>query len=257
MKPNPLKRNLEEGGTALGTMVFEFATPGVARIAASAGAEFVVFDQEHSGWGIETIRMLMATARAAELVPLVRVPSTQHHFISRPLDVGASGVMVPMVETAEQASAVVTAAKYPPEGERGAAFGIGHDDYEAAEDVVSSMQQANDETLLIAQIETTDGIENVEEIAAVDGVDVLWIGHNDLTNSIGIPGQFDHPDYLRAVDRFLEACADNGKAPGIMSTSVEEARSQLDQGFRCVAYWGDIWLYASVLREGIERIREK
>jgi 2-dehydro-3-deoxyglucarate aldolase/4-hydroxy-2-oxoheptanedioate aldolase len=257
MKPNPLKRNLEEGGTALGTMVFEFATPGVARIAASAGAEFVVFDQEHSGWGIETIRMLMATARAAELVPLVRVPSTQHHFISRPLDVGASGVMVPMVETAEQASAVVTAAKYPPEGERGAAFGIGHDDYEAAEDVVSGMQHANDETLLIAQIETTDGIANVEEIAAVDGVDVLWIGHNDLTNSIGIPGQFDHPDYLRAVDRFLEACADNGKAPGIMSTSVEEARSQLDQGFRCVAYWGDIWLYARVLREGIERIREK
>jgi len=197
MKPNPLKRNLEVGGTALGTMVFEFATPGVARIAASAGAEFVVFDQEHSGWGIETIRMLMATARAAELVPLVRVPSTQHHFISRPLDVGASGVMVPMVETAEQASAVVTAAKYPPEGERGAAFGIGHDDYEAAEDVVSGMQHANDETLLIAQIETTDGIANVEEIAAVDGVDVLWIGHNDLTNSIGIPGQFDHPDYLR------------------------------------------------------------
>jgi 2-keto-3-deoxy-L-rhamnonate aldolase RhmA len=162
-----------------------------------------------------------------------------------------------MVETAEQASAVVTAAKYPPEGERGAAFGTGHDDYEAAEDVVSGMQHASDETLLIAQIETTDGIENVEEIAALDGLDVLWIGHNDLTNSIGIPGQFDHPDYLRAVDRFLEACADNGKAPGTMSTSVEEARSQVDQGFRCVAYWGDIWLYASVLREGLERIREK
>jgi 2-dehydro-3-deoxyglucarate aldolase/4-hydroxy-2-oxoheptanedioate aldolase len=257
MRPNPLKRELEEGGTALGTMVFEFATPGVARIAASAGADFVVFDQEHSGWGIETIRMLMATARAADIVPLVRVPSTQHHFISRPLDVGASGIMVPMVETAEQARAVVSAAKYPPEGERGAAFGIGHDDYEAAEDVVSGMQHANDETLLIAQIETTDGIENVEEISTVDGLDVLWIGHNDLTNSIGIPGQFDHPDYLRAVDRFLKACADNGKAPGVMSTSIDEARARLEQSFRCVAYWGDIWLYASALREGIERIREE
>jgi len=257
MKPNPLKRNLEEGGTALGTMIFEFATPGVARIAASAGVEFVVFDQEHSGWGIDTIRMLMATARAAELVPLVRAPSIQHHFISRPLDVGASGIMVPMIETAEQARAVVTAAKYPPEGERGAAFGIGHDDYEAAEDVVSGMQHANDETLLIAQIETTDGIENIEEISAVDGLDVLWIGHNDLTNSIGIPGQFDHPDYLRAVDRFLAACAENGKAPGIMSTSVDEARAKLHQGFRCVAYWGDIWLYAGALREGISRIREE
>ena len=138
---------------------------------------------------------------------------------------------------------------------------LAHDPYAtpemAAEDVVSGMQHANDETLLIAQIETTDGIENVEEISAVDGLDVLWIGHNDLTNSIGIPGQFDHPDYLRAVDRFLAACAENGKAPGIMSTSVDEARAQRDQSFRCVAYWGDIWLYAGALREGISRIREE
>jgi 2-keto-3-deoxy-L-rhamnonate aldolase RhmA len=257
MRPNPVKHVLEEGGVALGTMVFEFATPGVARIAASAGADFVVFDQEHSGWGIDTIRMLVATARGAETVPLVRVPATQYHFIARPLDVGASGVMVPVVETAEQARLVVDAAKYPPRGQRGAAFGIAHDDYETAEDVVSGMRRANDETLLIAQIETAGGIENVEEISAVEGLDVLWIGHNDLTNSMGIPGQFDHSDYLRAVDRFLEACADGGKAPGIMSTGVDEARAQLEQGFRCVAYWGDIWLYAEALRGGIARIREE
>ena len=74
---------------------------------------------------------------------------------------------------------------------------------------------------------------------------------------MGIPGQFDHPDYLRAVDRFLEACADSGKAPGIMSTDVGEARAQLEQGFRCVAYWGHIWLYAEALRDGIAKIREE
>ena len=164
--------------------------------------------------------------------------------------------MVPMVETAEQARLVVAAAKYPPEGERGAAFGVAHDDYDAAEDVVSGMQNANDETLVIAQIETQRGIENVEEIAAIEGVDVLWIGHNDLTNSLGIPGQFDHPDYLRATDHFLEACRRSGKAPGIMSTGVNEARAQLEQGFRCVAYWGDIWLYTTALREGLASIRE-
>jgi hypothetical protein len=158
--------------------------------------------------------------------------------------------MVPVVETAEQARLVVDAAKYPPRGQRGAAFGIAHDDYETAEDVVSGMRRANDEPLLIAQIETAGGIENVEEISAVEGLDVLWIGHNDLTNSMGIPGQFDHSDYLRAVDRFLEACADGGKAPGIMSTGVDEARAQLEQGFRCVAYWDDILLYAEALRGG-------
>ncbi len=256
MRPNPVKRDLRKGKMTLGTMVFEFATPGIARIAAAAGAEFVVFDQEHSGWGIDTIRTLMATARAADVVPLVRVPATQYHFIARPLDVGARGVMVPMVETAEQASLVVSSAKYPPQGNRGAAFGVAHDDYEAAVDVLSGMQNANDETLVIVQIETQRGIENVEEIAAVESVDVLWIGLNDLTNSMGIPGQFDHPDYLRAIDRFLEACRGKGKAPGIMSTGVNEARAQLEQGFRCVAYWGDIWLYASALREGLASIRE-
>ncbi|MGH3145012.1 MAG: HpcH/HpaI aldolase family protein [Rubrobacter sp.] len=255
MKPNPVKRALREGGTALGTMVFEFDTPGVARITAGAGADFVVFDQEHTGWSIETVRNLMATSRGADIVALVRVPAIQYHLISRPLDAGAAGVMFPMVETVEQARLVVSSAKYPPVGGRGAAFGIAHDDYDAG-DAVAGMQSANDETLLIAQIETAEGIENVEEIAAVEELDVLWIGHNDLTNSMGIPGQFTHPDYLRAIDRFLEACRRHDKAPGIMATSVEEARDQLRQGFRCLAYWGDLWLYAKALREGLAAIRE-
>lgn len=255
MKPNPVKRALREGGTALGTMVFEFDTPGIARIAAGAGAEFVVFDQEHTGWSTETIRTLMATSRSADVAAFVRVPAAEYHLISRPLDVGAAGIMVPMVETPEQARLVVSSAKYPPVGGRGAAFGIAHDDYEAG-DAVAGMQSANDETLLIAQIETATGVENVEEIAAVEELDVLWIGHNDLTNSMGIPGQFTHPDYLHAIERFLEACRRHGKAPGIMATGVQEAQSQLRQGFRCVAYWGDLWLYAKALREGLTAIRE-
>ncbi len=255
MRPNPVKRALHEGGVALGTMVFEFGTPGIARIVAGAGAEFVVFDQEHTGWGIDTVRTLLATARAADVVPLVRVPAAEYHLIARPLDAGASGVMVPMVETAEQARSIVRAAKYPPLGGRGAAFGIAHDDYEAG-DAVTAMDRANRETLLIAQIETERGIRNVDEIAAVEGIDVLWIGHNDLTNSMGIPGQFDHPDYLRAVDRFLGACRGRGKAPGIMATGVDEARGRLGRGFRCVAYWGDLWIYARALREGLAAIRE-
>ena len=108
------------------------------------------------------------------------------------------------------------------------------------------MRYADYETLLIVQIETRRGVDNVDEIAAVEGLDVLWIGHNDLTNSMGIPGRFDHPNYLRAIDRFLETCRRHGKAPGIMSTGVDDGRAQLDQGFRCVAYWGGIWLYARV-----------
>src|SRR5918999_5300419 len=138
MRENKVKRTLREGGVALGTMVFEFASTGIARIAAAAGAEFVIFDMEHTGWSVETVRMLFATARAADIVPMVRVPATQYHLLSRPLDVGAMGLMVPMVETGEQAALIARSAKYPPEGARGCAFTIAHDDYTGG-DVMAKM----------------------------------------------------------------------------------------------------------------------
>jgi 2-keto-3-deoxy-L-rhamnonate aldolase RhmA len=254
MPPNLVKRKLAAGGVAIGTMIFEFRTPGVGSIAAGAGAEFAIFDMEHTGWSDETIAMLIATSRSSGLQPFVRVPSTQYHLISRPLDVGAAGLMIPMVETAEQARLVVRSAKYPPNGGRGAAFGIAHDNYQSG-DIIAKMRRADDEGLLIAQIETEKGVDSVEAIAGVDGIDVLWIGHFDLTNSMGIPGQFGHPRYVAAVEQVLAAGQLHGKAVGIMVASVEEGRACLARGFRCLAYWGDLWIYGRALSEGIEGIR--
>jgi 2-dehydro-3-deoxyglucarate aldolase/4-hydroxy-2-oxoheptanedioate aldolase len=254
MRKNPVKWTLASGGVALGTMAFEFNTTGLARLAASAGAEFIIFDQEHTGWSVETIRMLVATSGAADLVPMVRVPTTQYHLIACVLDVGARGIMVPMVESVEQARLIVQSAKYPPVGRRGAAFGVAHDDY-AGGSVDEKIKSANDELLLIAQIESVAGVECVEALAAVDGIDVLWIGHFDLTNSMGIPAQFGHRRYLDAVTRVVAACRANGKATGIMAGSVQDAQQALDQGFRIVAYSGDLWLYQQALREGLATIR--
>src|SRR6188474_908050 len=124
MISNPVKNKIAAGGTSIGAMVFEFATSGIARLAAEAGADFVIYDMEHSGFGIETIRMLLASSPAGRIVPMVRVPATEYHFIARALDMGAMGIMVPMVETAEQARRMVQSAKYPPVGRRGAAFGV-------------------------------------------------------------------------------------------------------------------------------------
>src|SRR5438045_111641 len=103
MLPNHVKQKVLNGGTSIGTFVFEFNTTGIGRIAAQAGAEFVVFDMEHTGWSVETIRMLIATTRSTEMIPLVRVPATEYHFIARVLDIGAMGIMAPMVQSAEQA----------------------------------------------------------------------------------------------------------------------------------------------------------
>jgi 2-dehydro-3-deoxyglucarate aldolase/4-hydroxy-2-oxoheptanedioate aldolase len=131
---------------------------------------------------------------------------------------------------------------------------VAHDDYSGG-DVGEKIRSANAEGLLIAQIETAAGVEQVERIAAVDGIDVLWIGHFDLTNSLGIPAQFEHPAYLAAVDRVLAACRQHGKAAGFMVASVDEAIAKATQGFNCLAYWGDIWIYQHALTTGIERIR--
>jgi 2-dehydro-3-deoxyglucarate aldolase/4-hydroxy-2-oxoheptanedioate aldolase len=254
MKLNPVKQQLAQGGIALGTMVFEFASTGIARIAAGAGAEFVIFDLEHTGWSLETVRMLMATAGGTGLVPLVRVPATEYHFMARALDVGAMGLMVPMVESAEQARSIVESAKYPPAGRRGAAFAMAHDDYRGG-DLVGSMRSADAEGLLIAQIETAKGVENVEAIGSVAGIDVLWVGQFDLTNSLGVAGELEHPRYHAAVEKVLAACRRHGRAAGFMAGTVEQGRAALAQGFRMVAYSGDIWIYQQALRDGLAGLR--
>ncbi|MBI1917296.1 MAG: hypothetical protein HYS12_21560 [Planctomycetes bacterium] len=221
MRANTVKRTLRAGGVSLGTMVFEFDSTGLGRLIATAGAEFVVFDMEHTGWALETLRMLVATTRPAGVVPMVRVPAVQYHFLARALDIGAMGLMVPMVENAEQARLIVQSAKYPPAGRRGAAFAVAHDDY-AAGDLVETMRSANEEGLLIAQVETAVGLENAEEIAAVEGIDVLWVGQFDLTNFLGIPGQFSHPRLKGALERVVRVARQHGKTAAILVMSVDE-----------------------------------
>ena len=254
MRTNHIKQKLNDGGTSIGTFMFEFNTTGIGRIAAEAGAEFAVFDMEHTGWSVETIRMLLATSRSTAMIPYVRVPATEYHFIARVLDMGAMGVMVPMVESSEQAKKIVASAKYPPVGHRGSAFGIAHDDYSSG-DIVAKVETANSETHLIAQIETVAGVENVEAIAAVDGIDVLWIGQSDLTSSLGIPGQFDHPRFKEAVATVLSACRKHNKVPGFMSGGIDDGKAFLDQGFRMLAYSGDLWIYRSAVREGVNALK--
>ncbi len=251
---NTVKQKLREGGVSIGTMLFEFNTTGIARIAANAGAEFALFDMEHSGWSIETIRMLIATTPKSELVPIVRIPATEYHFVANVLDMGAMGVMIPMCESADQARLLVSSAKYPPDGRRGAAFAIAHDDYRGSS-IPETVQSANDETLLIAQIETARGLEHVEEIAAVPGIDALWIGLYDLTLSLGVAGQMNHPNVLAATDRVFAACQAHNKSPAVLVTSIAEGEAQLARGFKLIAYGGDLWIYQAALRNAINCLR--
>ena len=254
MLSNPVKQTVKSGGLAIGTMMFEFNTTGIGRIAANAGAEFAVYDMEHTGWELETIRMLIATTPRPGLVPIVRIPTTQYHFVSRVLDMGAMGVMAPMVESADEARLLVQSAKYPPTGRRGAAFGIAHDDYGIGT-IPEVVRSSNAESLLIVQIETAKGLQNLDEIATVPEIDVLWIGLYDLANSLGLPGQMDHPQIQTAIDRVLAVCRAQNKVPAVLVTSIDEGRAQLARGFRLVAFGGDVWIYQTALKAGLAALR--
>ena len=256
MRENPVRAKLAKGGTALGHMAFELFTPGLAQILANAGAEFVILDTEHSGVGIETIKRQAAFARGTGLVPMVRVAGAHYHLIAPMLDAGAMGIMVPMVETAEQAAEIAAWCRYRPEGRRGLAFAIAHDDYRGG-DHVAAIKTANARTLTIALIETASGIDNVDAIMATPGIDVGWIGHYDLTNSLGIDGEFDHPRYKAAVQALLRACKQHGKAAGFLAGDVETGRRYLDLGIRILCYGTDVAVYQGALKAGLEALRAR
>lgn len=251
-----LRAKLAKGGTVLGQMAFEFFTPGLSQIMANAGCDFVILDTEHAGVGIDTIKSQVAYARGTGLAPLVRVTGTHYHLIAPMLDAGVHGIMVPMVETAEQARKIASWCRYRPEGVRGLAFGMPHDDY-AGGDHVPKMKAANQRTLTIALIETVAGIDNVDAIMATPGIDVGWMGHYDLTNAMGIDGQFDHPRYKAAVKKLVQACTKHKKAAGFLCGDVKTGKQYLKAGFRMLCYGTDIGVFQGALAAGISGLKGK
>jgi 2-keto-3-deoxy-L-rhamnonate aldolase RhmA len=255
LRDNPVKTALAAGKRAFGAMVFEFFSPGLPQICKNAGAEFVLYDMEHTGLGFETLKMQFALCRGLAIVPMVRVPRGEYHFIARALDVGAMGVMVPMVGTAQEAAHIVACTRYPPAGRRGAAFGFAHDDYGGG-NVRDKIAMLHARTMVIPQIETAEGLANVEAIAAVDGVDALWLGHFDLTNFLGIPGAFDDPRFEAAVTRIIAACDAHGKAAAFIATDEGWAHRYANRGFRLFAYGLDQMLLQNSLKHGLDVLRK-
>ena len=254
MKAHALRKALQQGQVPLGTWIFGFNTPGIARLLASAGVDFIVIDMEHSGFGPDTVRALLAETRALDLAAWVRPPAGEYHLIAPLLDAGADGIIVPMVQTAEEAKRVADACRYPPKGNRGAAFAIAHDDFLAGS-VPEKIKTADEKIVCGLLIESQQGVDNLEQILAVPGVDLLWVGFLDLSISLGIPGEFEHPKFVGAVERILKVSAERKIPVGIMVKDSEQGIKRLREGFRCLSYWGDIWLLQRALAEGIGAIR--
>ncbi|AEI95711.1 HpcH/HpaI aldolase family protein [Roseobacter litoralis] len=240
----------------IGTYLGEFATPGIGEILAAVGCEFVFVDMEHSGFSFQTSAQILRNLHGAGLATMLRVPSKAAHHLQRAADIGAQGVIAPMVGTAQEARDCIAALKYAPDGQRGVAIGIAHDDFRKRS-VPDAMRHANQKTGFVALIETAEGVTNCEEIMSLPGVDAIWIGHLDLSVSLGIPGDFNNPLFLDAVTRIMAAAADAETPVGRLVGSAEEAARCHREGCRLMCYLGDIWLLQKALGEGIATIRSQ
>jgi 2-keto-3-deoxy-L-rhamnonate aldolase RhmA len=254
MTTSGLKAMAKTRSPKFGHFIVEFATPGIGHIMKSAGCDFTLFDLEHSGFGFETVKSALRYFEAADLPAIVRVPSREYHHIARAMDMGAEGLMLPMVGNVDEVRHIVNSMKYHPQGKRGVALQVAHDRYRPGA-VADKFTAANTRNTLFCQIETVEGVENADAMAAIDGVDCLWVGHFDLSVSLGIPGQFDHKDFKRAIERTIAATKKHNKALGRLVPNVELGIDIYKQGFDFVCYSGDVWLLHSALEDGIKRLR--
>ena len=249
-----LKRMFASKSLKVGHSIFEFNSPGLGQIIGNAGVDFVFLDMEHSGFDISETKQAIAGLRAGGVAALVRPPSNTNHHIARALDIGADGLAMPMVGSKEETEYIVSCMKYPPQGKRGVALGIAHDHYLPGNpaDVLAA---ANRRTAFAALIETEDGIANIDEIASVKGVDCLWIGHFDLSCSLGINGQFDHPEFIKACNLVKRAANKHGKALARLAGSPADCIALYKKGYNVLCYSGDLWVYQQALNDGVNKIR--
>jgi len=254
MSESPLKAMTSHRALKAGHFIFEFDTPGIGYILKHAGCDFTILDTEHSGFGIETVRRVMAFMRAAELPTIVRSPSRDYRDIARTLDAGADAVMLPMVSNADEAKSIIHAMKYHPDGGRGVILRSAVDRYTAGP-TMEKLAAQNRRTMLVVQIENAQGVENAEAIGALEEVDCLWVGHFDLSCSLGIPGEFDHPRFVEAIDAVVAAGRATNTSLGRLVPDVESGIALYRQGFDFIAYSADAWALGDAVAAGLSAIR--
>jgi 4-hydroxy-2-oxoheptanedioate aldolase len=252
---NEVKEKLGRNELVLSMAVRLVRTVEIASIASAAGFDSLYIDLEHNSFSLDTAGQICMAALAAGVTPFVRVPS--HEQIPRVLDGGALGVIAPHIESAADALQIVRAAKFPPLGDRSIAGNLPHFGFRTlpAADVVKVLNEA---TMVVVMIESGDALKAVEEIASVDGVDILFIGTNDLCASLGIPGQLDHDLVLEAYRQCAQACRRNGKHLGIGGLAGHpELTAQLIQlGARYVSTGTDLSFLLSAATAKVKQMLE-
>lgn len=252
-----MKASLKRGEVLVGTFVLEFGGSAIATLLASAGADFIIADLEHSSFSIETMGRIIRNARGSNLPCIVRVPTLERHFVSRVLDAGATGVMIPRVESCQDIEKIKKWTKYAPEGDRGVAFGIGHTDYGdfTKLDTRKYVHNANQEVLIIGQIETVQAVENLNDIFATGELDVVFIGPYDLSTSMGISGELDHPLLLDTMKKIIDLTQSHNIPLGCYVNDFESGKQWLNLGVRLIACGNDAFLLTRKFAEEHQKFK--
>ncbi len=242
-RDNPLKARIAAGKPVVGCWS-HLVSPAAAEILALSGYDFVIIDNEHGPTSLSESTILMMAVSTTPAATLMRVPWNDPVYIKRALDTGIEGLMIPAVEDAEAARRAVAACRYPPEGIRGVAYAVTR----AAEyglKLKEYAEKANDNLLVMCQVESAKTVDNIEEIGAVDGIDVLFIGPFDLSASMGKPGQFDDPEVAETLDRAEAGILASGKTLGAIVRPGDNVASMVERGYGLMVTASD----ATLLRD--------
>lgn len=255
MKTNQTKERLKNGQTVFGCMMQQYRSAEIPRLLAAAGFDFLFIDTEHGGFDLETVQDLVRTSNQSGITPVVRVGELLYSLAARVLDVGAQGIIFPRVEDPRLLKDAIGWTKFPPEGTRG--FGIAAPllDYEP-QNFPDIIEHLNANTLVVVQFESQAAMERADELLSAPGLDVALVGPSDLSISLGVPGEFEHPKLIETVQRFMERCRRHKVAAGIQVRTPALAKAWTQRGMQFVGCSSEHGLLLEKARETTQELRK-
>lgn len=253
MKKNHLKEALMNGKTVFGPFL-KFTDPAVVEIMGHAGFDFVIIDQEHGPISIQSTQNMIRAAESVGITPVVRVNKNEETSILKALDIGAQGIQIPQINNKENATQAVKSVKYSPLGERGVCRYVRAANYSSM-DKFKYFKKANKETIIIAHIEGIEGINNLDEILSVAGIDVIFIGPYDLSQSLGIPGQVNDPSVVEKMQEVISKCKKNKIAVGTFADDVQAAKKWISLGVQYMSFSVDVGILYKASNNIVKRLK--
>ena len=254
LKKNYLKKALQDGKNVFGPFL-KLTDPAAVEIIGFAGFDFIIIDAEHGPISIQNAQNMIRAAETANITPIIRVANNDEALILRGLDIGAQGIEIPQINSKSQAIKAVKSVKYSPQGERGVCRYVRAANYSSM-DKFEYFKSANNETMIIAHIEGVEGINNLDEILSVPGIDVIFIGPYDLSQSLGIPGEVSNPLVTEKMKEVVLKCKENKVSVGTFADDVKTAKFWVSLGVQYMSFSVDVGILYEASKQIVEKLKK-